>query len=428
MAVDTLGHLIDLTVTSANKQEREDFFIFDFCQNLEFFSQNLEGSAGALAELLSQKLFKLRLEMLGVLDQRRVQGHHLADTPAQAFALTEDGIRSDIAGLLQRTVAGMSLDNFVVRPQRRHVQAWAQASAWKQPSTAQLQEVAQHLSGLPSSVRDEDENAKRFDLLMLRVQLCNLRAEPGLARLQVRVQQLAHALLELASVPDVQRELLLVDAIAGDEWWQDVTLPMLEQARRKLRGLIKLIETRSRKLVYTDFEDVLGEPTDMDLPLVASAVDFERFRSKARVFLRAHQDRLALHKLRRNQPLTAGDLQELETLLHEAGGTEDALDRARTLHTSLPAFVRSLVGLEREAAAQAFAHLVASGTASASQLQFIDEIVQHLTEHGAMPAERLYASPFTDIHTQGPNGVFDAANVEQLFVALQGLELQQAVA
>lgn len=194
MAVDTLGHLIDLTVTSANKQEREDFFIFDFCQNLEFFSQNLEGSAGALAELLSQKLFKLRLEMLGVLDQRRVQGHHLADTPAQAFALTEDGIRSDIAGLLQRTVAGMSLDNFVVRPQRRRVEAWAQPGAWTRPSTEQLQEVAQHLSGLPSSVRDDDEDAKRFDLLMLQVQLCSLRAEPGLARLQWRVQQLANAL------------------------------------------------------------------------------------------------------------------------------------------------------------------------------------------------------------------------------------------
>ncbi len=49
-----------------------------------------------------------------------------------------------------------------------------------------------------------------------------------------------------------------------------------------------------------------------------------------------------------------------------------------------------------------------------------------------MPAERLYASPFTDIHAQGPDGVFDAAHVEHLFVALQGLELQpqgqQAVA
>ncbi len=70
----------------------------------------------------------------------------------------------------------------------------------------------------------------------------------------------------------------------------------------------------------------------------------------------------------------------------------------------------------------------ASGTASASQLQCIDGAVQHPSEHGAMPAERLYASPFTDIHAQGPDGVFGAANVEHLFKALEGLELQQAVA
>ena len=72
--------------------------------------------------------------------------------------------------------------------------------------------------------------------------------------------------------------------------------------------------------------------------------------------------------------------------------------------------------------------MYALGQASASQLQFIEEIVQHLTEHGAMPAARLYESPFTDIHAQGPDGVFDGNKVEQLFQALQGLELQQAAA
>ncbi len=181
-------------------------------------------------------------------------------------------------------------------------------------------------------------------------------------------------------------------------------------------------------MIYTDFEDALGEATEVDLPLVASAVDFERFRSKARQFLRAHDDRLALHKLRRNQPLTPLDLQELEALLHEAGGTDSDIERARALHTSLPLFIRSLVGLDREAATAAFANLVAPGTASASQLQFIEEIVQHLTEHGAMPAERLYASPFTDIHAQGPDGVFDTNKVEALFQALDTLELRQAAA
>lgn len=404
-------------------QDKQDFFIFDFCQNLEFFSQDLEGSEGALAQPLSQRLFNARLELIGLLGQR-LAAQGVAEAAPQPLALTESTLRDDTAALLHGMVAGMSLNNFVVRPQRRWVEAWAQADAWKRPTPEQLAEVSEHLSGLPTSVRDDDEDAKRFDALMLGTQLALLRQEPALARLQARVQQLASSLLALANVPSVREHLLLIEAVAGDEWWQDVTLPMLEQARRKLRALIRLIEKSGRKVVYTDFEDALDEATEVDLPLVAGAVDFERFRAKAKVFLRAHEDRLALHKLRRNQPLTATDLQELEALLHEAGGTNDDIARARTLHTSLPVFIRSLVGLEREAAAAAFASLVAAGTASASQLQFIEEIVQHLTEHGAMPAARLYESPFTDIHAHGPDGVFDSAKVGLLFKALKQLDPQ----
>ncbi|WP_406623768.1 DEAD/DEAH box helicase family protein [Acidovorax sp. SDU_ACID1] len=405
-------------------QDKKDFFIFDFCQNLEFFSQELEGSEGALVQPLSQRLFNARLELLGVLDQRLATQGVAEDTPP-ALALTEGAIRNDIAALLHRTVEGMPLANFMVRPQRRWVETWAQADAWKQPTAEQLAEVSEHLSGLPTSVRDNDEDAKRFDALMMGTQLALLRQEPALARLQTRVQQLANGLLELANVPSVREHLLLIEAIAGEEWWQDVTLPILEQARRKLRGLIKLIEKTSRKVVYTDFEDALGETTEVDLPLVASAVDFDRFRAKAKIFLRAHEDRLALHKLRRNQPLTATDLTELEALLHEAGGSDRDIERARALHTSLPLFIRSLVGLDRGAATAAFAGLIATGTASAGQLQFVEEIVRHLTEHGAMPAERLYESPFTDIHAQGPDGVFDTQRVEQLFKALEQFALQE---
>ena len=409
------------------EQDKKDFFIFDFCQNLEFFSQDLEGSEGALAQPLSQRLFNARLELIGLLDQQpATQG--VADEAQQSPVLTPLAIRRDTAALLHSMVAGMSLDNFVVRPQRRWVEAWAQADAWKRPTPEQLAEVGTHLSGLPTAVRDDDEDAKRFDALLLGTQLALLRSEPGLTRQQAKVQQLACSLLELSNVPSVREHLVLIEAVAGEEWWQDVTLPMLEQARRRLRGLIKLIEKTQRKVVYTNFEDAVGETTVVALPLVENAVDFERFRSKAKVFLRAHDDRLALYKLRRNQPLTAADLQELEALLQEAGGTDDNLARVRSQHTSLPQFVRSLVGLDREAAMEAFSGLIASGTASASQLQFIEEIVQHLTEHGAMPADRLYASPFTDIHAQGPDGVFDTTRVEQLFQVLDTLELQQAVA
>lgn len=113
-------------------------------------------------------------------------------------------------------------------------------------------------------------------------------------------------------------------------------------------------------------------------------------------------------------------------MLHEAGGTDGEIARARELHRSLPAFIRSLVGLDREAAKQAFGHLLAGTAATASQIQFIDELINHLTEHGAMPPERLYAPPFTDIHAQGPDGVFAPDVVEQLFDVLTDFELETA--
>jgi len=91
-----------------------------------------------------------------------------------------------------------------------------------------------------------------------------------------------------------QQELL--DDVAGDQWWDDVTLPMLELVRRRVRGLVKLIEKARQVVVYTDLEDELGEATEVAFRGVTVAADFERFRAKAQAYLRAHEDHLALHE------------------------------------------------------------------------------------------------------------------------------------
>ncbi len=40
----------------------------------------------------------------------------------------------------------------------------------------------------------------------------------------------------------VRAQMPLIEELQTDEFWQDVTTPMLENVRRKLRPLIKLIE------------------------------------------------------------------------------------------------------------------------------------------------------------------------------------------
>jgi type I restriction enzyme, R subunit len=408
------------------EQDKQEFVIFDFCQNLEFFSQNLEGSAGAVAEPLSQKTFKARLELLAVLDERLFSAQSLGtgqvSEAMKGYGLTEAAIRADTANHLHAIIAGMQIDNFVVRPQRRCVQTWSEATAWHNVSREQLAELAQHVSGLPSAVRDDDEDAKRFDLLMLRTQLGSLRGDIGYARLREQVRSLADALSELGSIPDVNKHMVLIDAMTGDEWWQDVTLPMLEQARRHLRGLIRLLETVRRKVIYTDFTDQVGEITEVALPLGGAAGDFERFRMKVRAFLREHESHITLHKLRRNLPLTQTDLAELERLLLESG-TASAQDvqRASVESQGLGLFVRSLVGLDRQAATQSMNEFAKGKTLNSNQLEFINLIVNHLTERGVMKAALLYEPPFTNYAPQGPEALFTSAQVEELFSLLDDI-------
>ena len=409
------------------EQDKQEFLIFDFCQNLEFFSQNLEGSKGNVAEPLSQRTFKARLELLSVLDEQLAQeqgaeGVKVAE-PAAGYGLTAAAMRADTASHLHAVVAGMRLDNFVVRPQRRWVEPWSIATAWHTVTGDQLVELAQHVSGLPSAVRDDDEEAKRFDLLMLRTQLGSARGDMGFARLREQVRALADGLSELGSIPDVKKHMVLIEAVAGEEWWQDVTLPMLEQARRHLRGLIKLLEKTRRKVVYTDFEDAVGETSEVALPLGGSAGNFERFRLKVRAYLRAHENHITLHKLRRNQPLTATDLAELERLLIDSGtGTAQDVARAGQEAHGLGLFVRSLVGLDREAATQALNGFVAGKTLSANQLEFVNLIVTHLTERGVMDVGLLYEPPFTSYAPQGPDALFTSAQVDELFGVLDHIK------
>jgi type I restriction enzyme R subunit len=123
-----------------------------------------------------------------------------------------------------------------------------------------------------------------------------------------------------------------------------------------------------------------------------------------------------------NKPLTATDLGELERMLAESGlGEAENIRRAAVESQGLGLFVRSLIGLDRGAAKDAMASFIAGKALSANQIEFINLVVDHLTEHGIVEPSALYESPFTDLTPRGPDGLFSPVQLDELMCTLDAV-------
>ena len=111
--------------------------------------------------------------------------------------------------------------------------------------------------------------------------------------------------------------------------------------------------------------------------------------------------------------------EEGETLLY------DLLTRSQS--PSLVHFVRSLVGMDREAVQAAFSRFLSDESLSARQIRFVELIIDQLTQNGVVEAKALYEAPFSDLHGGGPEALFEGKGnmIEDLFAALDRLNPAQ---
>lgn len=389
-------------------QHKDQFLIFDFCQNFEFFNENPSLAEPKAGRSLGERLFAGRVTLVGLIDYM-----HEAENTLDLIKLG-----SETKARLFEEVSGMSLDNFIVRPKRRAVEKFQAKEAWASLSGEDRDLLVHDVAGLPTAVQDNDTAAKQFDYIVLSGQLDLLQGDPAIVSCRQKVQALAARLEELDNIPMVKAEMALIMDVQTGEYWQDIGAWPLEQMRRRLRALIKLIEGEARQIVYTDFEDEIGVGVQITTP-IAAGTDKARFQLKMRHFLKAHEDHITIQKLRRNEQLTPQDLSELERIMVDeavASDTDLAVIRA---DGGLGLFIRSLVGLERDSAKSAFADFIASRVLTANQIHLVNMIIDYLTERGAMDPSRLYESPFTDLDDQGVSGLFPKADVHRIVQVLE---------
>jgi type I restriction enzyme R subunit len=413
-------------------QDKEFFRVFDYCQNLEFFGANPELKEAGSAKSLSERLFAARIDLVRALDEKGGKPDGLSEGKQAPYSETgepppsEVVIRDDALKTLQDTVTGLNLDNFLVRQHRRAVEKYRAPEAWGAIDDEKRKELVEEIAPLPSEKGFGTEEAKRFDLLMFSLQLALLKGSKRFDTLRKQLLEIASALEDQTGISAIAHQAVLIEEIQTDLWWEGITVPLLELVRLRLRDLVQHIEKSRKAVVYSNFADEIGDGVEHVLPQVGEA-DFARFKQKARHFLKAHEGHIVLHKLRQGKPLTPTDLSELEKMLLDAGiGEAGDIERARQASQGFGRFVRSLIGLDRAAVSDAFGEFLSSGTATAAQIEFINMVIEHLTDQGVMDPALLYEPPFTDVAPTGPDQLFGEERVTRLAEAL-GMTKRQTV-
>lgn len=392
----------------ASGEHKTEFIIFDYCQNLEFFDAHPAGYDSIAQESVKQKIFKRRLDLIVALQNRQAENATIKDSVAQLKAQ------------LHSMVASFNLDNFIVRKQRKVVEQYARQESWHMLDKNDVKVLAEQISGLPA-VDTDDEYTRRFDLLILNLQLAILQNNPAQSNCRLNLRQIAKELEDKAAIPSVAAQMALILDLQTDAWWQDVTLPILEDVRVRLRGLARFISPQERADVFTHFTDQLIQQDVATYDIVKRDPNLQNYRDRVQRFIREHQDHVTIRRLKNNEPVTQTDIAALETILFADNGPipRDAYQKIYS-EEPLGKLVRSVVGLDRNAAKAVFAEFLAQHpTLNADQVAFLNEIVEYLVKNGIMEPRTIFETPFNHYHELGVAGVFGDALSRQIVESIQ---------
>ncbi len=361
-------------------EDKENFLIFDFCGNFEFFrisprGREVKGTIG-----LTERIFNTRLELIKELQ-------HLSYQEAEY-----QEYRKQMVNELVEQIKSLNKDNFVVKQKLWHVEKYGNVQKWESLTAIDLNEIKENIAPLilPDN---EDEMAKRFDNLILTLELAIVLGK-SITKGKNEVIKTASVLAELGTIPQVREKREIIERVQKEHFWSGVTLLDLEEIREALRDLIKFIERETRKIYYTDFTDeILGVSEG---PGEYAGNELRSYRKKVNQYVRENQNHLAIHKLRTNKPLTHEDFLSLEKVLWNEIGTKEDYEREFG-DTPFTVLIRQIVGLDQETANEAFSEFLNDQNLDSRQIRFVKTIIDYVVKNGVIEKSALQEDPFQSI-------------------------------
>jgi len=358
--------------------DKSKFYIFDFCGNFDFFRIN-KGKAAANDTSIQSAIFSLKFEI----------AYRLQDMDYQTEELI--AFRKRLVEEMVGKVVELPRDNFAIRQHLKYVEMYSSEEGYKALTFEDTVLIREELA--PLILPEDDEiSAVRFDALMYGIELACL-AGKSYKRFVTDLKRNVKKLANIANITEINEQSDLIGDILHTDYIVDCGVNEFERIREKLRDLMKYIP-KGGVIYETNFtDDIISiEWNDSDL----ESDSLKNYRAKAEYYIREHQDNEAIKKLKSNIPLSKEDIKELENVLWSELGTKEEYEHEYG-QKPLGELVREIVGLDMNAAKEAFSEYLENSNLDNRQIYFVNQIVEYIVHNGMMKdLSVLQDAPFTD--------------------------------
>lgn len=378
-------------------KDKAYFLIFDHWKNFEFFDVHYQPTEPATSKSLLQRVFESRVSLADVAVNK---------PDLVAFDIAIKLLGKDIADLPETTIA--------VREKWKQVHTVKNEQVLKQfePVTrvVLLQDVAPLMQWRDAS---GDVPAYSFDNLIAKMQVELLRQSGRFADLKDELLNLVDQ-LQMHLNP-VKARAETIAALRTQAFWDAISIPALEEVREQLRGVMRyrLVPASSSlppKVVDVKEDESLIQRRHYKPKL--QGLELAEYRRHVEQALHGLFDsNETLKRIKAGQPVSQDDLRALVSLVLTQNPDLDLTDLTDYYPETaghLDLAIRSIIGLDAKAVAERFERFVQKHpTMTSRQIKFLDLLQNYISKYGSIEIGRLYEDPFTSLHSDGPDGLFE---------------------
>ncbi|GAB3518551.1 DEAD/DEAH box helicase family protein [Photobacterium alginatilyticum] len=385
-------------------QHKTHFLIFDHWDNFEFFKLNPDEEDVTQGKSLAQKVFEAKVKLAE---------EALKKAEIDIFDAVIPEIKADIDTLNDQTIAVR--DKWQVKAQLSDEKRLHQMA----PDTKQLlyTEMAPLMQW--RNITGESE-ALRLDLQFTEVQLTKL-LQPS------KVEMVAAPIMEKVThlsmhLNEVRSKAKTINQVQQQNFWQDADHQTLEYCRSQLRSVIHLRDKGVAPLPpqtpIFDIKEDEAEYQSTEVKTDIVTVDYQIYRQEVeKTLVPLFESNNVLQKIRSGKSVSETDLETLNALVHTQNPNVDLATLKEFFPEStagLDLILRTIVGMDAKAIEQEFTVFIQQihTHINAKQQRFIGLLKNHLCRYGSVDIEQLYEAPFTQIHDDGLDGVFNEAQAD----------------